>query len=147
MNVIYTEGASMSNYNSTNTDILAMETQAGNNTRMLLAHHMDNGNMEYVIGSYFTTRHYVGSLEGDFYTYSWDWGHYFQSIFDAVDYWRSHVEDAPDYRCPECGSDNYWYEEVTGDIHELYDHMKCQECGCEYEIVLKPTETRKGWTR
>ena len=50
----------MSNYNSTNTHILATHEQAGGNTRMLLLHICDSGRHEYVVGSYFTKyREYI----------------------------------------------------------------------------------------
>lgn len=44
----------MSNYNSTNTIVLATYEAGGGNTRMLLLHICENGRHQYVIGSYFT---------------------------------------------------------------------------------------------
>jgi len=110
----------MSNYNSTNTKVLATHEDGGNK-RMLLLHEMGNGRIEYVIGSYFTA---VASLpngevreDGSLYDketgtaefgfaskdafdafwrsavkdYSWDWGHYFGSVVEAVGYWQEEV--------------------------------------------------------
>ena len=82
----------MSNYNSTNTHILATHEAAGGNTRMLLFHVCDSGRHEYVIGSYFTTT--IRMIDSEGHTkadYSWDWGHYFSSVVDAVDYWQQEV--------------------------------------------------------
>ena len=81
----------MCSYNSTNTKILAEHEQDGGNTRMLLFHEFDNGRHEYVVGSYFTKKWYDGSLGYEHVDYSWDWGHYFNDIVDAVDYWKSAV--------------------------------------------------------
>lgn len=78
----------MSNYTSENTMVLAMHEQAGGNTRMLLLHKTDYEQRphKYVIGSYFTT-----VWNGTCYEYSWDWGHYFENVVDAVDYWKREV--------------------------------------------------------
>lgn len=94
----------MSNYNSTNTNILATHEQAGGNTRMLLLHECDSGRLEYVIGSYFQVKprgrmsfaecHACGNWEPvmeNIEDYEWDWGHYFSDLLDCVDYWRSEV--------------------------------------------------------
>lgn len=90
----------MSNYNSTNTHILATHEAAGGNTRMLLFHICDSGRHEYVIGSYFTET--IRMIDSEGHTkadYSWDWGHYFSDgyseggsgIVNAVDYWKREV--------------------------------------------------------
>ena len=97
----------MSNYNSTNTHILATHEQAGGNTRMLLFHVCESGRHEYVVGSYFTVETNVGDpfdMDGPAFIdeYSWDWGHYFNDgygndgsgIVNAVDYWKREVLDA-----------------------------------------------------
>lgn len=81
----------MSNYNSENTTILATHEQAGGNTRMLLLHKYESKRIEYVIGSYFHETRYDSSLGYERYDYEWDWGHYFGSIVDAVDYWKREV--------------------------------------------------------
>ena len=81
----------MGNYNSENTTILATHEQAGGNKRMLLLHRYESGRIEYVIGSYFHETRYDGSLGYERYDYEWDWGHYFGSIVDAVDYWKREV--------------------------------------------------------
>lgn len=89
----------MSYYNSENTMVLATHEQAGGNTRMLLLHETNSPKRphEYVIGSYFTRTPYAKVTFGDVPTaenleeYSWDWGHYFGSVFDAVDYWKREV--------------------------------------------------------
>lgn len=89
----------MSRYNSTNTHVLATHEQKDGNTRMLLFHVCDSGRHEYVIGSYFQQEQHVEELgrtgievvyEGVI-DYSWDWGHYFSSVVDAVDYWNREV--------------------------------------------------------
>ena len=86
----------MSNYNSKNTTVLATNEQAGGNTRMLLLHKCESGRLEYVIGSYFTVETNLGdpyNMDGPAFVddYSWDWGHYFGSVVDAVDYWNREV--------------------------------------------------------
>lgn len=81
----------MSNYNSENTTILATCEQAGGNKRMLLLHECESGRLEYVIGSYFTEAFYDGALGYERVDYSWDWGHYFGDVVDAVDYWNRMV--------------------------------------------------------
>lgn len=82
----------MSNYNSTNTHILATHEQRDGNTRMLLFHVCESGRHEYVVGSYFTTT--IRMIDSEGHTkadYEWDWGHYFSSVVDAVDYWQREV--------------------------------------------------------
>lgn len=81
----------MSAYNSENTMILELHEQEGGNMRMLLAHRCENGNVEYVIGSYFTQTFYDGTLGYERWDYSWDWGHYFFDLVRAVDYWKREV--------------------------------------------------------
>jgi hypothetical protein len=82
----------MSYYNSENTEILAMHTEEGfhPNTRMLLLHktNCEHRPHEYVIGSYFTAK---WNPLVEVFNYSWDWGHYFGSVVDAVDYWKREV--------------------------------------------------------
>lgn len=90
----------MSYYNSTNTEILAthtIENGSHPNTRMLLFHKFSDGRAEFVIGSYFTQEEHV-EQQGPFEVvtegivdYSWDWGHYFGELIDAVDYWKREV--------------------------------------------------------
>ena len=94
----------MSNYNSTNTHVLATHEQHDGNTRMLLLHVCESGRHEYVVGSYFTVKqvghmsfmecHACGNYEPVMENreeYEWTWGHYFQSVVDAVDYWQHEV--------------------------------------------------------
>lgn len=81
----------MSNYNSENTIVLATHVQAGNNTRMLLLHTCESGRLEYVVGSYFQQERYDGALGYEHVDYSWDWGHYFDDVVSAVNYWESEV--------------------------------------------------------
>lgn len=111
----------MSGYNNTNTTILATHMDAGGNKRMLLAHKCESGRIEYVIGSYFQEKqsgrrllfecHGCGNLERgeELVAYSWDWGHYFDNVVKAVDYWKREVlgeklafEDAMDRVCIDC---------------------------------------------
>lgn len=91
----------MSNYNSTNTIVLATHEAGSGNTRMLLLHICENGRHQYVIGSYFqqeTVCEPYGSAAFPV-KYSWDWGHYFEDgysesgsgILNAVDYWNNEV--------------------------------------------------------
>ena len=118
----------MSNYNSTNTYVLATHEQAGGNTRMLLLHICENGRHEYVIGSYFQQMWYDGALGYEHLDYSWDWGHYFTSVTSAVAYWNSEVVGEPSIvkfddhgwgKCSKCESD-------------VYDDDKfCSQCGAE----------------
>ena len=91
----------MSNYNSKNTKVLATHDDNGN-TRMLLMHEMDCGRREYVIGSYFTVDVELGDpydREGPAFVdhYSWDWGHYFSDVVDAVRYWEREVLGVRDH--------------------------------------------------
>lgn len=85
----------MSNYNSTNTHILATHEQVGGNTRMLLMHECDSPMMpyEFVIGSYFTQETVCEPFGSAAFpiAYSWDWGHYFHDVVSAVDYWKNEV--------------------------------------------------------
>jgi len=81
----------MGEYNSTNTKILATCEQAGGNTRMLLLHTYESGRDEYIIGSYFHETRYDGLLGYEHWDYEWDWGHYFNDVVSAVDYWKREV--------------------------------------------------------
>lgn len=87
----------MSNYNSTNTHILATHMQAGDNRRMLLFHICESGRYEFIVGSYFTEVPYsIIRFDGTpprngLYEYTWDWGHYFNDVVSAVDYWKNEV--------------------------------------------------------
>ena len=85
----------MSDYNSENCEILAMRTEQGfhPNTRMLLLHATGcpERPFEYIVGSYFTVRHYDGALGYERYDYSWDWGHYFWDFVEAAEYWKNEV--------------------------------------------------------
>lgn len=153
----------MSNYNSTNTKILA-EYPQGKNTRMLLLHTMNDGRLEYVIGSYFTkepakicfrcgelladeheiTEYKYACLNCDenFYEfeandsedvvdYSWDWGHYFNDIVSAVNYWKREV--LPNYdenTCPHCGCEGELKLESTDDYDTDKSYWyRCDSCG------------------
>lgn len=80
----------MSKYNSENTKVLAMHTQTGGNTRMLL--YYEHGSCrEFIIGSYFKAIYYDGALGYERFDYSWDWGHYFSNFEDAARYWLTEV--------------------------------------------------------
>ena len=82
----------MSWYNSENTKVLATHLQEDGNLRMLLLHEMSSGRIEYVIGSYFTETTEISSCqEYERTDYSWDWGHYFSDVVDAVRYWERDV--------------------------------------------------------
>lgn len=81
----------MSGYNSENTQVLETVEQAGGNLRMLLRHTHESGRVEYIVGSYFTTSFYDGALGYERADYSWDWGHYFDDVVSAVDYWKAEV--------------------------------------------------------
>jgi len=127
----------MSNYNSRNTKILATHEQAGGNKRMLLLHTCDSGRLEYVIGSYFTVVAKLpdgevredGSIHGvecafqdekefelfwekAIKDYSWDWGHYFGDVVDAVDYWKSEVLGYDDDHMPCAEARGKWYGRI-----------------------------------
>ena len=78
----------MSDYNSTNTRILATHEQEGGNTRMLLLREHENGRLEYVVGSYFVEKRHDGALGYSHMDYSWVWGHYFDDVVSAVDFWK-----------------------------------------------------------
>jgi len=63
---------------------------------MLLLHKCGDGRLEYVIGSYFTTKVELGDpydKDGPAFVdhYSWDWGHYFSEFESAVSYWFEEV--------------------------------------------------------
>lgn len=118
----------MSYYNSTNTHILATHEAAGGNTRMLLLHINGDGRHEYVIGSYFQQKPYVGTLGYEHTDYSWDWGHYFSDVVSAVAYWNNEVvrqsayakfDDSGWGTCPKCGED----------VYDTDDY--CSHCGTE----------------
>lgn len=81
----------MGRYNCDNTTVLETHLAPGGNTRMLLMHTMENGNREYIIGSYFHETHYIGALGYERWDYEWDWGHYFQDVVSAVEYWKNEV--------------------------------------------------------
>lgn len=81
----------MSGYNSDNTLVLATHEQIGSNTRMLLLHVRRDGTHEYIIGSYFKSAHNHGMLGYECWEYSWDWGHYFNNLVSAVDFWEAEV--------------------------------------------------------
>jgi hypothetical protein len=74
-------------YCSLNTYVLATHEQSGGNIRMLLAHFRESGGVEFIIGSYF---HSVW-MSCNVADYEWDWGHYFQDVVSAVDYWKTEV--------------------------------------------------------
>ena len=107
----------MSDYNSENTVVLSTTQQKDGNTRMLLLYtRPEDGSHEYIIGSYFKQEHYDGTLGYERMDYSWYWGHYFNDLADAFDYWRREVlsEVATIGRfedgwatCPICGEDVY----------------------------------------
>lgn len=80
----------MSNYTSWNTTVLATHMAAGNNEKMLLLYRRYDGSLEYIVGSYFTTSLNPDSDGGE-YAYSWYWGHYFDDVVSAVDYWKNDV--------------------------------------------------------
>ena len=126
----------MSNYNSKNTKVLATYKQTAENTRMLLLHTFSDGRLEYIIGSYFE----VETNLGDPYdkdspafvdNYSWDWGHYFNDIVDAVDYWKREV--LPNYdenTCPHCGCEGELQLESTDDYDTDKSYWyRCDSCG------------------
>lgn len=103
----------MSNYNSTNTYVLATHEQAGGNVRMLLAHRCESGRIEYVVGSYFTESTEVATdpwhdAVAFPVAYSWDWGHYFDDVLKATDYWKREVIGSTEFAeamrivCSEC---------------------------------------------
>ena len=76
-------------YNSENTKVLATYEQKDGNIRMLLLHEFESGRLEYVIGSYFNV---FERVEGEgCKEYEWTWGHYFDSVVDAVDYWQREI--------------------------------------------------------
>lgn len=79
----------MGHYDSTNTEVLDTYRQEDGNLRMLLYHHCADSFGEFIIGSYFCED--VTSDGVSF--YSWDWGHYFQDIVTAVDYWKEVLND------------------------------------------------------
>lgn len=79
----------MSNYTSENTTVLKTH-QDGDNLRMLLLHDCGERH-EYIIGSYFKQTRYDGALGYERWDYSWDWGHYFQEIEAATEFWRREV--------------------------------------------------------
>lgn len=83
----------MGRYNSENTIVLETYMQAGNNKRMLLMHTMDNGDHEYIIGSYFHESRYDGALGYERWDYEWYWGHYFSNVIAAAKYWDGVLKD------------------------------------------------------
>lgn len=121
----------MSNYNSINTKILAEHEQSGGNTRMLLMHECRDGRIEYVIGSYFTKRWYDGAMGYEHMDYSWDWGHYFYDVVEAVNYWKREV--LPNYdenTCPHCGCEGELQLESTDDYDTDKSYWyRCGSCG------------------
>ena len=42
-------------------------------------------------------------------SYSWDWGHYFDDVVHAVDYWKREVigEDTDRFMCPDCSGNPF----------------------------------------
>lgn len=129
----------MSNYNSTNTKVLATYQQDEKNKRMLLLHECDSGRLQYIVGSYFAEQA-VELGDTDFETgfaevgveYSWDWGHYFSSVVDAVDYWKRNVlciesHEPERFLCPACSG---VYQEHPVELDYSDGSWTCPECGC-----------------
>ena len=81
----------MSDYNSENTVVLSTTQHKDGNTRMLLLYTREDGSHEYIIGSYFKQEHYDGALGYERMDYSWYWGHYFNDLASAFDYWKEEV--------------------------------------------------------
>lgn len=112
-------------YNSENTKVLATHMQ-GDNKRMLLLHTMQDGRHEYIIGSYFTEKHYDGGLGYEHWDYSWDWGHYFNgedAFLNAAHYWEREV---------------LWREAELFEIHD--------EAGFLEGNILQVMRTNDGWS-
>ena len=83
----------MGRYNSNNTTILD-ERELDGNTRMLLLHRHESGRLEYIVGSYFEKHWYEGCLGYSHMDYSWQWGHYFDNIVSAAEFWKTEVLNA-----------------------------------------------------
>ena len=124
-----------SRYNSENTTILATQEFTsefrGTNTRMLLLHRCDSGRLEYVIGSYFQERLYQGGFGYMRTDYSWDWGHYFNDVVAAVDYWKREVlgvlHEHERFMCHDCSG---VYQEHPVELEYSDGTWTCPECGC-----------------
>lgn len=62
--------------------------------------------------------------------YSWDWGHYFDDIVHAVDYWKREilcVDDTDRFMCPDCTG--IYGEHPVELVHEE-GTWTCPMCGC-----------------
>ena len=75
-------------FTSNNTTVL--ETHADErdqrNVRMLLFYNSGTFH-EYIVGSYFTE----DTTSDGITHYSWDWGHYFESVLSAARFWEEEV--------------------------------------------------------
>ena len=61
--------------------------------------------------------------------YSWDWGHYFNDVVHAVDYWKREVigEDTDRFMCPDCSG---VYQEHPVELVHENGWWTCPMCGC-----------------
>ena len=116
----------MKKYNSMNTTVLMTHGTDRNDTRMLLLHKRMDGSIEYIIGSYFNATR----TGWDEYDYDWYWGHYFDDLVYAVDYWKRNILciSGPErFLCPDCSGA---YLEHPVELEYADGTWTCPECGC-----------------
>lgn len=75
-------------YTSNDSRILETLEDKDGTRKALIQHDLKRGGHEYVVCSNLQTEHFDGALGYEEDRYSWDWGHYFQSIVDAVECWK-----------------------------------------------------------